>query len=71
MLSSVFYIVGGFIENISLIVRCLISANQHGFRKKRSCMTQLLSHVEQIYKSLKDDKEVDVIYLDLPKHSTK
>ena len=45
----------------------LISANQHGFRKKRSCMTQLLSHVEQIYKSLNNDDEVDVIYLDFAK----
>ena len=45
----------------------LISPNQHGFRKKRSCMTQLLAHVEQIYHSLNDNKEVDVIYLDFAK----
>ena len=45
----------------------LISRNQHGFRKKRSCMTQLLSHVEQIYKSLNENDEVDVIYLDFAK----
>ena len=45
----------------------LISGNQHGFRKKRSCMTQLLSHVEQIYKSLNENDEVDVIYLDFAK----
>ena len=45
----------------------LINKNQHGFRKKRSCMTQLLSHVEQIYKSLNNDDEVDVIYLDFAK----
>ncbi len=45
----------------------LISDNQHGFRKKRSCMTQLLNHVEQIYQSLNDDHEVDVIYLDFAK----
>ena len=45
----------------------LISKNQHGFRKKRSCMTQLLSHMEQIYKSLNEDHEVDVIYLDFAK----
>ena len=45
----------------------LISPNQHGFRKKRSCMTQLLAHVEQIYQSLNDKNEVDVIYLDFAK----
>ncbi len=37
----------------------LINKNQHGFRKKRSCMTQLLSHIEQIYKSLNNDDEVN------------
>ena len=45
----------------------MINTNQHGFRKKRSCMTQLLSHIEQIYRSLNNDEEVDVIYLDFAK----
>ena len=45
----------------------LINKNQHGFRKKRSCMTQLLSHIEQIYDSLNNGDEVDVIYLDFAK----
>ena len=45
----------------------LINNNQHGFRKKRSCMTQLLSHIEQIYRSLNNREEVDVIYLDFAK----
>ena len=45
----------------------LISPNQHGFRKKRSCMTQLISHIEQIYQALNNDEEVDVIYLDFAK----
>ena len=45
----------------------LISRNQHGFRKKRSCMTQLISHIEQIYQALNNDNEVDVIYLDFAK----
>ena len=31
-----------------LEMNLLISRNQHGFRKKRSCMTQLLSHIEEI-----------------------
>ncbi len=45
----------------------LMSKNQHGFRKKRSCMTQLLSHIEEIYGALNKDNEVDVIYLDFAK----
>ena len=45
----------------------LMSKNQHGFRKKRSCMTQLLSHIEEIYRALNKDNEVDVIYLDFAK----
>ena len=45
----------------------LISNNQHGFRKKRSCLTQLLSHIEFIYKCLNGNNKVDVIYLDYSK----
>ncbi len=45
----------------------LMNCNQHGFRKKRSCMTQLLSHIEHIYSSLNNGDEVDVIYLDFAK----
>ena len=50
-----------------LEVENLISNNQHGFRKKRSCLTQLLSHIEFIYSCLNDNDEVDVIYLDYSK----
>ena len=50
-----------------LEMNLLISRNQHGFRKKRSCMTQLLSHIEEIYTSLNNGDEVDVIYLDFAK----
>ena len=52
----------GYLEDTNLL-----SDNQHGFRKKRSCMTQLLSHVEKIYESLNRNEEVDVIYLDFAK----
>ena len=45
----------------------LISSSQHGFRKKRSCLTQLLSHIEYIYSCLNGNDEVDVIYLDYSK----
>ncbi len=41
--------------------------NQHGFRKKRICLTQLLEHVDSILKSLNSGNEIDVIYLDYSK----
>ena len=44
-----------------------LSPNQHGFRKKRSCLTQLLSHVDNVLKTLNEGEEVDVIYLDYAK----
>ena len=44
-----------------------LSPHQHGFRKKRSCLTQLLDHVDTILKSLNSGEEVDVIYLDYAK----
>ena len=45
----------------------LLSGKQHGFRKKRSCLTQLIDHVEHIYSCLNNGDEVDVIYLDYAK----
>ena len=44
-----------------------LSLHQHGFRKKRSCLTQLLDHIDTILKSLNSGEEVDVIYLDYAK----
>ena len=51
-----------FIENNDLITN-----TQHGFRKKRSCLTHLLAHVDYILKCLNSGEEVDVIYLDYAK----
>ena len=45
----------------------LITDAQHGFRSGRSCFTQLLDHMENILKSLQENNEVDVIYLDYAK----
>ena len=45
----------------------LINKNQHGFRKKRSCLTQLLDQVEHIFNCLNSGEEVDVVYLDYAK----
>ena len=41
--------------------------SQHGFRKSRSCLTQLIEHIDTVLKSLNDGNEVDVIYLDYSK----
>ena len=44
-----------------------LSLHQHGFRKRRSCLTQLLDHVDTILKSLNSGEVVNVIYLDYAK----
>ena len=45
----------------------ILPNNQHGFRKGRSCLTQLLEHVDTILKHLNSGQDVDVIYLDYSK----
>ena len=45
----------------------LIHESQHGFTKGKSCLTILLSFLEDITKSVDDGKPVDVIYLDFSK----
>ena len=39
----------------------LISPNQHGSRKRITCLTQPLEHVDTILKALIDGEEVDVM----------
>ena len=45
----------------------LISCFQHGFRKGRSCLTQLLKHYENILTNLLCNSETDSIFLDFAK----
>ena len=45
----------------------LLSEKQHGFRKGRSCLTQLLAHYDNIVRNLNMGLETDVIYLDFSK----
>ena len=47
--------------------RDIINANQHGFRSGRSCLTQLLHHIEDIMNDLDADHNADVLYLDFSK----
>jgi len=45
----------------------LIHPKQHGFRKGRSCLTQLLDHFDDVLRDLNSDANSDVIYLDFSK----
>ena len=45
----------------------LFSTKQHGFRKGRSCLTQLLQHMDHLLENYLDNSETDVIYLDYAK----
>ena len=45
----------------------LYSKCQHGFRKHRSCITQLLEVMEDFTKFVDNKKDIDIIYLDFQK----
>jgi len=45
----------------------LYNNNQHGFRKGRSCLSQLLQHTERLIHYLENGNNIDVIYLDFSK----
>ena len=41
-----------------------LNPSQHGFRNRRSCLTQLLEHQDKVLKLLEEGMNVDSIYLD-------
>ena len=41
--------------------------NQHGFRSKRSCLSQLLSHYNEILKGMEEGGNNGIVYLDFSK----
>ena len=45
----------------------LLSNNQHAFRRGRSCLSQLLQHIEYVLEILEKKCNIDVIYLDFSK----
>ena len=45
----------------------ILTDNQHGFRKRRSCDTQLLITINDIAKSVENRKQIDAILLDFSK----
>ena len=44
-----------------------VNNGQHGFRKHRSCLSQLLVHHEGILENIREGNNADVIYLDFAK----
>ena len=44
-----------------------LSQNQHGFRKGRSCLTNLLHHLNNIFTILEQNDNADVLYIDMSK----
>ena len=53
--------------NTHFEVNILINSNQHGFRDKLSCSTQLLTHTNNILSNFVQDCEVDSVYVDYAK----
>ena len=45
----------------------LLCKNQHGFRKGRGCLTQLLKHIDRILNNFLNGHDTDCIYLDFAK----
>ena len=45
----------------------LLSGSQHGFRKGRSCLTQLLHHYDNLLCNILEGNVTDVMYLDFSK----
>lgn len=44
-----------------------LNPNQHGFRRGRSCLSQLLDHLDYVLSQLELGRNVDVVYLDFSK----
>ena len=49
----------------------ILSDNQHGFRARRSCETQLIQTIQDLAKSVSDKRQIDMAILDLRKLSTR
>ena len=52
------------LENLHLIYE-----SQHGFRRGRSCLSNLLTFLEKVTKAIDDGLSMDVVYLDLARAS--
>ena len=45
----------------------LLTINQHGFRKGKSCITRLIETMEDLTRMIDENKSIGVIYLDFKK----
>ena len=45
----------------------LLNPSQHGFREGRSCLSQLLAHVDNLINCISEEGNADVLYLDFQK----
>ena len=45
----------------------LYNPSQHGFRSGRSCLSQLIEHLDNVISILEKGENVDVVYLDFSK----
>ena len=50
-----------------LEINKIFNENQHGFRNKRSCLSQLLSYVDKIFQNSLNGNETDCVYIDFAK----
>ena len=50
-----------------LEVTLALADEQHGFRQRRSCLSQLLNHYDEILRGLEEGHNVDTIFLDFSK----
>ena len=48
-------------------LRPKFSNSQHGFRKRRSCVTQLLQYLDLVFKGIDNGSKVEVVYTDFEK----
>ena len=54
-----------------LEVTLALNDGQHGFRARRSCLSQLLRHYDTILSGMEDGNNVDTVYLDYAKEFDK
>ena len=62
-------IIGQILDSIALLTyfncHSLLSESQHGFVPKRSCTSQLLTALEELYRAIQGNTYSDAIYLSL------
>ena len=68
--SVVCKVLESLIRNTIMIHLCensLINSTQHGFMRRKSCLTNLLHCMEEVTSSLDDGNSIDILYLDFAK----